>query len=90
METLIHADIFFFITTIWVVIISAVLVIILWNVAYIVNDLRHISRKIREGSDALSEDLHDLRTVIHTEGANFNNIWKYFKRLFSHRQRSKK
>jgi len=90
METLIHADIFFFITTIWVVILSAIFVVILWNVAFIVNDLRHISRKIRDGSEALSEDLHDLRTVIHTEGANANQVWKYFKHLFSRRQNRKK
>lgn len=90
METLIHADIFFFISTIWMIIISAIFVIILWNVAYIVNDLRHISRKIRDGGDALSEDLHDLRTVIHAEGSNFNHIRKYFKHLFSRRQNHKK
>lgn len=90
MNTLIHADIFFFVTTIWVVIISAIFVVIFWNVAYIVNDLRHISRKIRKGSDVLSEDLHDLHTVILTEGANASHIWKYFKHLFSRRQNHKK
>ena len=90
METLIHADIFFFVATIWMIIISAIFVVILWNAAYIVNDLRHISRKIREGGDALSEDLHDLRTVMHTEGANANHIWKYFKHLFSQRKNHKK
>jgi hypothetical protein len=90
MDTLIHADIFFFITSIWVVIISAFFVIILWNVAYIVNDLRHISRKIREGGDALSEDLHDLRATIHADGANVNHVWKYFKHLFSRRRDHKK
>ena len=90
MNTLIHADIFFFITTIWVVIISAIVVVILWNIVYIVKDLRYISKKIREGSDVVSSDLHDLRTIIHTEGANVDSIWKYFKHLFSHRQNHKK
>jgi hypothetical protein len=90
METLIHADIFFFVTTIWVIIISAIAVVILWNVAYIVNDLRHISKKLREGGDVISEDLHDLHTVLHAEGASVNHVWKYFKHLFSHRQNHKK
>ena len=90
METLIHADIFFFITTIWVIIISAILVVILWNVAFIVNDLRHISKKIREGSETLSQDLHDLHTIIRTEGAGIKPIWKYFKNLFSHSRSHKK
>ena len=90
METLIHADIFFFITTIWVVIISAIFVVILWHVAFIVSDLRHISRKFREGSEALSQDLNDLRNVIRTEGANVKPIFKYFKGLFAHRRSHKK
>ena len=83
-------DIFFFITTIWVVIISAILVVILWNVAYIVRDLRHISRKVREGGDTLSDDLHDLHTVLRTEGANVKPILKYFKHLFEKHKTHKK
>ncbi len=90
MNTLIHADIFFFITTIWVIIISVICVIILWNVAIIVNDLRHISKKIRQGSDIVSENLHDLQNVIKSEGANTKYVWKYIKKLFSHRGSSKK
>lgn len=90
METLIHADIFFFITTIWVVIISAIVVVILWHVVFIVKDLRHISSKIREGGDTLSDDLHDLRVVMHTEGANVGHVWKYFKHLFEKRKSHKK
>ena len=90
MDTLIHADIFFFITTIWVIVLSAIFAVILWHVCYIVSDLRHISRKIREGGDTLSEDVHDLHTVLRAEGANVNGIWKYLKHLFSHRQKRKK
>ena len=90
MNTLIHADIFFFVTTIWVIIISAIIAVILWNVVYIVRDLRHISRKIREGGDALSGDLHDLHTVLRAEGAKANSIYKYFKHLFVKRKEHKK
>lgn len=90
MNTLIHADIFFFITTIWVVIMSAIVVVILWHLAFIMNDLRHISKKIREGSETLSEDLRDLHTILRTEGANVKPIWKYFKHLFAHRRNIKK
>jgi hypothetical protein len=90
METLIHADIFFFISTIWMVIISAIAVFILWNVALIIKDLIYISRKIREGSDVVSQDLHDLHTAIRTEGANIKSVSRYFKHLFSRRQNHKK
>lgn len=90
METLIHADIFFFIATIWMVIISAIFVYILWNIAQIVKDARYISKKVREGSDILSEDLKELRTAVHTKGETFKYIIKYFKHLFFNRQNNKK
>ena len=84
MDTLIHADIFFFISAIWMIAISAVFFIILWNVARILNDARHISRKIREGSEVLSEDLREWRATIRTEGIQVMALWKFFKNLFSH------
>ena len=90
MDTLIHADIFFFIATIWMIIISVIFVVILWNIARILNDARHISRKIREGSDVVSEDLREWHAAIREEGANAKHLWKYFKNLFSHRQNHKK
>jgi hypothetical protein len=94
METLIHADIFFFVTTVWVVIVSAIFVYILWNVARIVNDAKHISRKIRDGSDVLSQDLNELRTAVrsnvHTKREKIKYLIKYFKHIFARRQNHKK
>jgi hypothetical protein len=90
METLINANIFFFISTIGFIIISAIFIVILWNVAIIMNDARRISRKIREGSEALSDDLNDFRANMHTEGAEVKHIWKYFKNLFKNRPNHKK
>ena len=84
------ADIFFFITTIWVIILSAILAVILGYIAIILNDVRHISRKIREGSEALSEDLQQWRETVKTEGVNVLNVVKYFKHLFTKRQSRKK
>lgn len=90
MQTLIHADIFFFITSIWVIVISAIVVVILWHAAFIMNDLRHISQKMREEGDLLSNDIHDLRTAIKTEGATVKPIWKYFSNLFERRKHHRK
>ena len=83
MNTLIHADIFFFITAVWVIFISAIVVYILWNVAQIASDARHISKKIREGNDILSEDLKDLRDSIISGDVKSSNFWKYAKHIFS-------
>lgn len=90
MNTLIHADIFFFITTIWIVVISAIIAVILVYIAIIFNDLRHISRKVREGSENLADDLDEWRASVKAEGFKLQNIFKYFTHLFSKRKHHKK
>ena len=90
MNTLIHADIFFFITTIWVIIISAIVAFILWKVAGVMSDIREISKKVRAGSEVLSEDLSELRKTFKTEGAGVKHVWKYFQNLFDKRKGHKK
>ena len=90
MNTLIHADIFFFIGSIWMIAISAVVLVIFWNIARILNDVRHISRKVREGSEVLSEDLREWRTAVRAQGVQFKHVVGYFKNLFVHRRNHKK
>ncbi len=90
MDTLIHADIFFFITTIWIIVISAIIVVILMYVAMILNDLKKISSKMREGSEALAEDLGELRSSLQSDGVKVQSILKYFSHLFSKRKNHKK
>ena len=90
MNTLIHADVFFFITSVWVIVISAVVAIILIYIAVILNDLRHISRRLREGSEGLADDLNDWRTSVHKDGIQIQGIISYFKHIFSKRKNHKK
>lgn len=72
------------------IIISSILVVVLWNLAHILKDLRHISKKVREGGDVLSQDLHDWHIAARTEASQFKHVFKYFKTLFSHRRDHKK
>jgi len=90
MDTLIHADIFFFITSIAVIFVTAILVTILVYIAVILNDLKHISRKIREGSENLADDLNEWRESVHKNGVQVQNVINYFKHIFSKRKNHKK
>ena len=48
MNTLVHADIFFFVTTIAVVVVAAALAIALMYLVRILNDVKKIAEQVRE------------------------------------------
>ncbi len=64
MDTLIHADIFFFVTTIVVIFIGILLVIILAYIATIVADIKKISALVRKESAEIALDIKDIRNEI--------------------------
>jgi predicted PurR-regulated permease PerM len=74
MNTLIHADIFFFITAIVVIIIGAIVAIGAGYIVVILSDLKYIVKKIRTESDLVSDDIADIRSRIKDEGGKMGGI----------------
>ena len=74
METLIHADIFFFVTTIAVLMVTAVFVVVMIYAVRILRDVQHIIRRIREESDFIMEDIEELRTRLKRAGEKTTHI----------------
>lgn len=62
MSSLIHADIFFFITTIAVIFMSILLIIVLIFVILILKNLRKLSQTVLSEADLIAEDIDALRT----------------------------
>jgi len=67
MQTLIHADIFFFVTTIIEVIVAAVLIVVLVYIAVILADIRELSRTIKTEGAEIINDVHSYRQEIKEE-----------------------
>ena len=67
MQTLVHADIFFFITTIAVILLTIVFVVILVYIVVILKDIRELSRIVRREGAEIAEDVHNIRTEIKDE-----------------------
>jgi uncharacterized protein YoxC len=86
---LIHADIFFFVTTIAVIVISVLFAIILAYVAAILKDLKGISRKVKDETEAIAQDMDDLRDEIRKEGVKLKPLVKFGKKIFSRDSKSK-
>ncbi|KKW10953.1 MAG: hypothetical protein UY50_C0024G0043 [Parcubacteria group bacterium GW2011_GWA2_49_9] len=64
METFIKADIFFFITSIAVILITVGVIVILYYLIKILKNVTSISDRIEEGSRALEEDFTTLRQKV--------------------------
>jgi uncharacterized membrane protein len=68
MNDFLHANIFFFITSVAVVAVTLLLVIVLWYVIAILKEVRHIAINVRRASDGLEQDLDRLRQQVHSGG----------------------
>jgi hypothetical protein len=91
---LIHADIFFFITSILVVFLivgfALVLILFLVYIIPILKDMRDLSNTVKKEGDKLAGDIDELRTTVKTEGGKVKSVFDYLISLFLRRQRIKK
>ena len=69
MNTLIHADVFFFITSIFIVFLTLGFVIMLAYIVPILKNIRYISMLARTEGDKLAHDIEGLRNTIKEEGS---------------------
>lgn len=86
MDTLVKADIFFFITSVAVILITLFLLIALFRFIGILNDFKSISGKLKKGVDSASENIGVL-----VDSVNESAIFKFiFGKKKSSRKREKK
>jgi uncharacterized protein YoxC len=68
MDTLIHADVFFFVTTIVVVIVGVAFTIVLIYLASALRSLRNVIDEVKEEAVLVREDIHGLRDQVQKDG----------------------
>jgi hypothetical protein len=78
MDTLMHADIFFFVTTIAVVVVGLVFTIALIYIIMILNRVKNIAEMVREETILFREDVHELRASVKREGFKISNMISSF------------
>ena len=78
MDTLIHADIFFFITTIAVVVITLLFIVVLIYLIKLLKQIKDIAEQVREETILFREDIHGLRDNVKREGFKIKNLLSFF------------
>jgi len=74
MDQLVKADVFFFITSIAVIVSSIVLIVAFVYVIQILRDVRYITKRVRAETDEILEDVHQARNFIKKEAKRALNI----------------
>ena len=82
MDSLVKADIFFFITSIAVVIGTALLAVLLIYGIMIAKDFLAVSRRVKREAELISMDIHDAREHIRKQGAEMGSFWGFLKAIF--------
>ncbi len=68
MSTLVQADIFFFITSVAVILLTLGVLVILYYIIGITRDLRDIVARVRKAGESIEQDFEALRANVREEG----------------------
>ena len=93
MDTLVQADIFFFITSTAVVIVTIATLIALYFFIQILRDVRYTSKRVREETDKIISDVDDLREFVKKEGKraiNLKELVSWVLHIFQGKKRARK
>lgn len=88
MNTLIHADVFFFISSIFIVVLTIGLAISFVYVVLILRDMRGLSGLAKRGGEELSGDISALRYALKEEGVKARVVYDFFISLFVRKNRN--
>ena len=92
MDKLVHADIFFFITTCAIVLLTIIFAVVLVYGIFVAKNVLYIVKKIKEESDNISGDIAHARQKIREQGMKVASYVAFFKSLvnFGSERKSKK
>jgi hypothetical protein len=89
MDTLIHADIFFFVTTIAVVVVGIALTVLIVYLVKVLRSVRKITDMVGDETVLLRHDISDLRSEIRARGARAVGAMDWFERFFGEAKKSR-
>lgn len=78
MNDFLKMDVFFFITTIALILLTSFGTVVLWRLANILKNVEHISEQIALESDGIRSDLAGMRTDIRKGKGRLKSLFGFF------------
>jgi 5-bromo-4-chloroindolyl phosphate hydrolysis protein len=90
MTDFLKQDVFFFLTSILVVVITIVMVIAGYYIVKITKAINYISQKAKNESDLIAEDLSDLRENVKEQGLKVKHLASFFSSIYNRNNKKAK
>jgi uncharacterized protein YoxC len=84
------SEVFFFITTIAIVVMTIALLVAIIYIIIFLRDLTHVSKRVRKESDEILDDVSELRADLKRDGFRMKKLTSFFKGVFKKRRKSDK
>jgi hypothetical protein len=86
MDSLIKADIFFFVATFAVAIVAVCAGVVTFYVVKILKDVKHISQTLSNESEKVAEDIDAVRAAIKEKGNRIGTMIQTASKVWKHRR----
>jgi hypothetical protein len=83
MTTLVHADIFFFVTTIAVVVVAIAFVVALVYLIAVLRRIRDVMEEVKAEAILVRDDIHNLRDQVRSGGFKLASLFSFAGKLFN-------
>ena len=90
MNEFIQMDIFFFITSVAVVLLTLGVAVVLWQFSRILRNIEHVSEQVALESDSIRADLSQMRAGIRKGKGKLQSVFKFFGRVLKRLLHNKK
>lgn len=90
MNEFIQMDIFFFITSVAVVLLTIGAMVVLWQFSRILKNVEHVSEQVALESDSIRADLLQMRASIRKGNGKMQSVFKFLGRILKRLLHNKK
>ena len=80
MNEFLKMDIFFFVTTIVVIVLGIFSVYVLWRFERVLKNIEHISEQVAQESDTIREDLAEMRSDIKRGKGRLRSLFGFLRK----------
>jgi len=83
MDSIVKSEIFFFITSIAVIVLSVGAAVVLVYAIRVLRDVDHVAKLVRDESDLIAKDVSQLRESAEKEGVKISRLARLFRKYFN-------
>ncbi len=88
MDGFLKMDIFFFVTTVAVIVLAFFAAFVLWRLQRVLKQVEHISEQIALESDEVRQDLAEMRSDIRRGKGRLKSFFSFFTKAARHSKKS--